>query len=516
MKKTYLTLLFIVILFLMTFIFLLPDKDKGRLSDGLEQNIDISEEIKIEEPATLIEDVEHPMSISSLRGGNYPGGDFVVEEELANGTNYKQSIVSYLSEGLKIYGLLTTPLGDVPVGGWPGVVFVHGYIPPEQYSTTGDYPTYQARLARAGFITFKPDLRGHGNSEGDPVSAHYSEKYVVDTLNAISYIKKYPEVNPGKILYWGHSNGGEIGLRVLVVSDDIKAASLWAGVVGSYKDMFETHNDKIPFLQDASSTDLILKNGLPSENPDFWDELDPFNYISDIYTPVQLQHATGDDRVPIELSLSLKNTLEDAGKEVEYIQYEGDDHNIGQNSSLAWDRTIEFFNKTLSEKSVKTLDYSIKRITKKEFGTYVDENNSPVQNERFQGYHTGVDFEVYPGEKNIEVQVESVCDGPLVYKDYVSGYGGVVIQECTIDNEKTTVLYGHLALESILKSQGDNLVKGTYLGNLGEDKSVETDGERRHLHLSVHKGEEIELAGYTSSLSSLSEWRDPCDYFCQE
>ena len=94
-------------------------------------------------------------------------------------------------------------------------------------------------MARSGFVTFKPDLRGHGNSGGAPVSAHYSEKYVVDTLYAIEYLKNQEDVNRQRIGYWGHSNGGEIGLRVVVVSSDIKAASFWAGVVGSYEDMYE-------------------------------------------------------------------------------------------------------------------------------------------------------------------------------------------------------------------------------------------------------------------------------------
>lgn len=288
----------------------------------------------------------HPMSIAALRSYEYPGGDLVVERKLPNGSNYEQMIVSYLSEGLKIYGLLTIPTAPKPEGGYPAIVFVHGYIPPKEYSTTGNYPTYQATLARGGFITFKPDLRGHGNSEGEPVSAHFSEKYVVDALCAIAYLKKYPAVDAQRIGYWGHSNGGEIGLRVLLASQDIKAASLWAGVVGSYEDMFETYNAKIPFLQDLDQS-LIQQNGLPSSNRDFWNQLDPYNYLKDIAAPIQLQHGTADSSVPVELSQHLRIALEQAGKTVEYYEYLGDDHNISKNSSTAWQRTINFFKANL-------------------------------------------------------------------------------------------------------------------------------------------------------------------------
>lgn len=304
------------------------------------------EEKKNAETNEIITASVHPMAIEELRRGTYPGSVLEIEEELANGSNYKRYIASYLSEGLKIYGLLTVPLSKKPENGYPSIVFIHGYIPPDIYSTINSYPTYQARLARAGFITFKPDLRGHGDSQGEPVSAHYSEKYVVDTLNAISSLKTYSNVDVNNIGYWGHSNGGEIGLRTILVNSDIKAASFWAGVVGSYQDMFETYIDSIPFLQ-IDENPLVAAYGLPSTGGDVWKAIEPFNYLSDISIPVQLQHGTEDDSVPVELSQSLYNSMQEAGVTVEYIEYTGDDHNISQNVTAAWESTIEFYNQHL-------------------------------------------------------------------------------------------------------------------------------------------------------------------------
>ncbi|MBD3300110.1 MAG: alpha/beta fold hydrolase [Candidatus Moranbacteria bacterium] len=313
-----------------------------------ETKIDNKREVQIEEKKEEPEAEKElrTMAIAKLRENQYPGGDFKIEETLPNGSNYKRLVASYQSEGLKIYGLLTVPLAPKPENGFPAVVFLHGYIPPERYSTINDYPTYQAALARAGFVTFKPDLRGHADSEGEPVSAHFSEKYVIDTLYAIAYLKNYEAVDSKRIGYWGHSNGGEIGLRTILVSDDLKAASFWAGVVGSYKDMFERHIDKIPFLKDRENP-LIQKYGLPSQNKSFYQTIDPYYHLKDISIPIQLQHATGDKSVPIELSNHLNEELKKLNKEVEYFKYQGDDHNIAQNSSLAWQRTIEFFKENL-------------------------------------------------------------------------------------------------------------------------------------------------------------------------
>lgn len=305
----------------------------------------------VTENSSIVQNVDNEtkalpsMTIESLGEQAYPGGYFVVEKILPDGINYEQSIVSYQSESLKIYGLLTVPKSQRPENGFPSVVFVHGYIPPKQYSTTGSYPSYQAALARSNFITFKPDLRGHGQSEGESVSAHFSEKYVIDILNAIAYLKRYKDADPERLGYWGHSNGGEIGLRISVISKDIKAYSFWAGVVGSYVDELETYNDKIRFMQGPNS--LVEEHGLPSRNPDFWKKIDPYFYLDDIFAPIQLQHATGDESVPVELSQHLRDELQKRGKKIEYIEYGGDDHNIGKNSSLAWQRTIQFFRDNL-------------------------------------------------------------------------------------------------------------------------------------------------------------------------
>lgn len=163
---------------------------------------------------------------------------------------------------------------------------------------------------------------------------------------------------------------------------------------------------------------------------------------------------------------------------------------------------------------VPPLEKAGERVTEKPFGVYITSQTSPVQPERFQGYHIGSDFEIFPEELNIPVDVRAVCDGKLLLKESASGYGGVAVETCQLNNQPITVIYGHLKLTSILAKAGDNLKAGDMLGILGAEYSQETDGERKHLHLGFHKGASINIRGYVSSQAELSGWIDPCLYVC--
>jgi dipeptidyl aminopeptidase/acylaminoacyl peptidase len=157
------------------------------------------------------------MSIEAMRQGSYPGSEIVVDQELDRGATYRRYYVYYRSQGLKIYALLTVPDEDMPSGGWPGIVFNHGYIPPAEYHSTEHYVDYVDRLARSGYIVFRIDYRGHGSSQGNPQGAYGDPGYEVDVLNAVASLKRHPKVNPEKIGMWGHSMGGYLTLRAMVI-----------------------------------------------------------------------------------------------------------------------------------------------------------------------------------------------------------------------------------------------------------------------------------------------------------
>ncbi|MBN2386464.1 MAG: alpha/beta fold hydrolase [Anaerolineales bacterium] len=212
--------------------------------------------------------IVHPMSIPVMRAGEYPGSEIVVERELERRGNYRRYYAYYLSEGYKIYGLLTIPNGDPPEGGWPALVFNHGYIAPSIYRTTERYVTYVDRLARSGYVVFRIDYRGHDRSEGEARGAYGDPGYTVDVLNAVASLAQHPAVNPEKIGMWGHSMGGFLTLRAMVISPDIKVGVIWAGVVVSYPEMLYNWTRTTPFTPPPGRAPPGGPNGSrPSEPP---------------------------------------------------------------------------------------------------------------------------------------------------------------------------------------------------------------------------------------------------------
>ena len=143
-----------------------------------------------------------------MRQQTYPGSEITIEETLEPGDNYDRYLASYLSEGNKIYALLTVPWGEKPASGWPVVIFNHGYIPPAQYRTTERYVAYVDGFARSGYIVFRSDYRGHGNSEGEAAGGYGSPAYTIDVLNAVASMRNFPDGLPNSDLKWRRTKPG--------------------------------------------------------------------------------------------------------------------------------------------------------------------------------------------------------------------------------------------------------------------------------------------------------------------
>lgn len=163
-------------------------------------------------------------------------------------------------------------------------------------------------------------------------------------------------------------------------------------------------------------------------------------------------------------------------------------------------------------------DYQI-RDSYKGFGQLITaefyEQNSDLYPTKYEGYHTGKDVEILPGEENGPVEVKAITDGVISFVGVIGGYGGVVLQQ--LNDENLTVIYGHVDVETARVKAGDRVKSKDPLAQLGDGFSKEAGGERKHLHLGVYKGQGREFRGYTTSLTELNnKWVDPEILFLPE
>jgi dipeptidyl aminopeptidase/acylaminoacyl peptidase len=301
----------------------------------------------------------HPLTIRSMRERAYPGSAITLEQPLEPGVNYSRYRASYQSEGLKIYALLTVPNGEKPATGWPVIIFNHGFIPPTVYRTTERYIAYVDWLARSGYIVLRSDYRGHDQSEGEARGGYGAPDYTVDVMNAVSAMQAFPDADPNRIGMWGHSMGGYITLRSMVITNTIKAGVIWAGVVGPYPNLFqrptatptpegmtpEPTRTGTPSFNRRWRAELVETYGTPEENPEFWNSISSPAFVSEVSGPIQLHHGTNDHSVPLEASQYLYDAMLAVDRPAELYVYQGDDHNLAQSFGLAMQRTIEFFDK---------------------------------------------------------------------------------------------------------------------------------------------------------------------------
>jgi len=279
------------------------------------------------------------MSIEGLRKRRFSAENFTLLEAVSAEEGLKAREFTYRSDGLLNYGLIEEPDEPAPPEGWPVIVLAHGHIPPDAYSTEKHYRLVAQRFARGGFVVVKPDYRGHGRSEGQGGGPTRTIDYTIDVLNLIAGLNNIPNINPENIFLYGHSMGGEIGLRILTVNQSLRAATLWAAVTQPYPE------NTLYFIRrrDAKAAASLLAQVEAMFTPKEYALLSPITYLESIKVPLFVHHGTSDESVPFEWSISFRDRLDKAGVNYTFHEYPGEDHNISQSFNTVIDTDIAFF-----------------------------------------------------------------------------------------------------------------------------------------------------------------------------
>lgn len=287
---------------------------------------------------------KYSLDIELARQATYFSPPFTVTKSLPKVGGIIPKEISFRSEGLKEYGIMTEPATPMPLKGYPVMIILHGFVKPEKFNTDGaSYLADMLYYSQHGYVAIRPDLRGNGKSEGIPEGAYYSMAYNIDILSLISSIQQTSYLDKNNLNLWGHSMGGYLALRAAVMSPIINRVIILSGSVGTSVDMFTMYlapSDELNPIALKIRDDVLNKNGTPLNNPKFWFTTSPLNYLSKTHAEIQIHVGTDDRVVPPEFSADLNRALIAADIPHQYFVYPGANHGLGPERGLIHSRSI--------------------------------------------------------------------------------------------------------------------------------------------------------------------------------
>ena len=260
---------------------------------------------------------------------------------MEQGPYFTRYLIRYPSDGLNIYGFANIPNDDQV---HPVIIALHGYIDPSIYYTL-DYTTmYADALANAGYIVLHPNLRGYQPS--DDGENLFRVGMAIDVLNLIALVQAQSAgtdalrtADPNAIGLWGHSMGGGITTRVITVTQDVKAAVLYAAMTGDEQTNYNAIREWSGQTRGLEELNVPVE-ALPN--------ISSMYFFGNITAAVSIHHGTADELVPMEWSQTTCGELQSLGKDVECFYYENMPHTFYGDGNLQFiQNTVDFFNRHL-------------------------------------------------------------------------------------------------------------------------------------------------------------------------
>ena len=283
------------------------------------------------------------ISLPHFTNRKFDGRDLKLDRILdANGT-YTRYHITYYSGELKISGIMNIPSGSGP---FPLLILNHGFIPPKIYTNGRGLKREQDYFARRGYAVLHADYRNHAESDKDTLNEFkWGQGYVEDVMNAIYAVKHsdLEKIDTNHIGMMGHSMGGGIALRIMVTFPElIQAYVLYAPVSADARDNFYRWTIKSPIADT-----LLILFGTPDENPTFWADISPINFLDKVRAPILINHGSIDESCKLEWSVRTADTLKARGKNVTLTIYTGEKHEFINAFPQVMENTVKFFDEYL-------------------------------------------------------------------------------------------------------------------------------------------------------------------------
>jgi len=236
-----------------------------------------------------------------------------------------QWITYTAKDGRSISGYLTLP-ANRPAKNLPLVVLPHGG------PHARDYPGFDwlsQGIASRGYAVLQPEFRGSAGFGWDLLSAGFGEfgrKMQTDLSDGVRDLAAKGIADPKRVCIVGASYGGYAALAGAAFEPGVyRCAVSDAGI----SDLHEFLN----YMQrEAGRTDNLNIRfwdrflGVADTDDAALDAISPVKHVENIAIPILLIHGTNDTVVPRAQSEDMADALKKAGKPVEYVELEGEDH----------------------------------------------------------------------------------------------------------------------------------------------------------------------------------------------
>ncbi len=245
--------------------------------------------------------------------------------------------VTYPSfDGWEIPALLYTPRE----ANGAAVVWVHGG--PAGSHRNGWYPDLQL-LTNLGYTVLAPNIRGssgYGKTFRDLNHMDWGGGDLKDLGAAHSFLRRHGFDHVGIM---GGSLGGYLTLMALT-----KQPNLWDAGAALYPiaDLRTLYYSTRPGDLRSYLEDHI---GTPDENPTFFYERSPINFVDQIQAPLLMIQGANDPRTPLSEAKSMARQLAAMGKLHDLHVYPNEGHGLQkrENREDAFNRVLAFFNEYL-------------------------------------------------------------------------------------------------------------------------------------------------------------------------
>jgi dipeptidyl aminopeptidase/acylaminoacyl peptidase len=255
--------------------------------------------------------------------------------------------ISYVAkDGLKITGYLTLPRGKDPKN-LPLVVLPHGG--PEGRDTPG-FDWWSQALASRGYAVLQPNFRGSEGFGWDFVKAGFGEwgkAMQTDLSDGVRDLAKQGLIDSKRVCVVGASYGGYAALAGATLDKGVYRCAAAIAGPSDLKRMLADNEKRFGTVHNAAVRYWLRFMGADGvKDPDL-NAISPAKLAEQVEIPILLIHGKDDTVVPYVQSQIMANALKKAGKPVDLVTLEGEDHwlSSGATRLTMLTATVQFLEK---------------------------------------------------------------------------------------------------------------------------------------------------------------------------